>query len=55
MKKKILAVLLTGVMVMSLTACGGSTEEAPSDGGQRRQTRQLRQVRRQQHPRAAIR
>ncbi len=33
MKKKWLAVLLTGMMVMSLTACGGSTEEAPSDGG----------------------
>lgn len=34
MKKKLLAVLLTGIMAMSLVACGGSSGDAPAgDGG----------------------
>lgn len=37
MKKKLLAVLLTGIMVMSLAACGNSSSgDAPSDGGRLR-------------------
>jgi len=30
MKKRILAMLLTAVMALSMVACGGSKEEAPA-------------------------
>ena len=33
MKKKLLSVLLTGVLCLSLVACGGGGEEAADDGG----------------------
>lgn len=33
MKKRILAVIMTAVMVLGLTACGGSSKEAPTSAG----------------------
>ena len=33
MKKKLLALLLAAVMVLSLAACGGKTDTPPADSG----------------------
>ena len=33
MKKRILAAMLSAVMVFSLAACGGGNSEQPSEGG----------------------
>lgn len=38
MKKKFLALLLTGAMVLSLAACGGTKTETPADSGNDTQT-----------------